>query len=157
MRSSALEYAIHRAQSRRLLKREDVIDVLGRSPRRQGTAVVRRVLGISDLAADRVRSLLEHRFLRICRKAGLPEPRVNAWIALPGGDSLEVDFSWPDHRLAVETDSRKHHDTDRAFENDPRRDRLLMLADWRVARYTYRDVTERPEEVVAQLWSLLGH
>jgi predicted transcriptional regulator of viral defense system len=150
----ALEYAIHRAQTQRLLQRAEIVRVLARSPTRRGTAVVRRVLSLSNVAEDEVRSVGERRLVRICAREGLPMPRVNAWIALDG-DGLEVDFSWPDQRLAVEVDSRAHHTTNRAFENDPRRDRRLMLAGWRVARFTYRDVTERPSAVAAELRSLL--
>lgn len=57
----------------------------------------------------------------------------------------------------VEVDSRAYHDTDRAFHNDPRRDRLLMLAGWRVARFTGRDLDEQPRTVAAQVRRLLAH
>ena len=82
-------------------------------------------------------------------------PRVNAWIALDAGNGFEVDFTWPEQMLAVEVDSRTYHGTDRARENDPRRDRQLTLAGWRVARFSYRDVTERGDAVAAELRALL--
>jgi predicted transcriptional regulator of viral defense system len=151
----ALEYTIHRAQSRRLLDRTEVERAIDRSPTRRGTAVVRRILGIHGLGEEKVKSELERRFLRICSGAGLPMPRINAWIWC-GGRHLEVDFNWPQQRLVVETDGRTHHGTDRAIRNDPERDRLLMLAGWRVARYTWRDVTEQPDAVAAEVRSLLG-
>jgi very-short-patch-repair endonuclease len=68
---------------------------------------------------------------------------------------LEVDFCWPEHRLVVETDSRTFHRTARAFDNDPRRDRALTLAGWRVVRFRWSDVFGTPELVVAQLRALL--
>jgi len=154
---SATEYAIHRAQTKRLLKREELSAVLERSPGRPGSGVVRRILGITDATEDDVKSGLERRFVRICRSAGLPTPRRNLWIALPEGHGLEVDFSWAAQRLVVEVDSRAYHDTDRAFHNDPRRDRLLMLAGWRVARFTGRDLDEQPRTVAAQVRRLLAH
>ena len=83
-------------------------------------------------------------------------PRVNAWIPLPipaGG--LGVDFTWPDRKLAVETDSASFHRTARARRNNPARDRALMLAGWRVARYTWWDVTAEPTRVAAELAELL--
>lgn len=150
-----LEYAIHRAQTQRVFNREDVIAALEHSPTRRGTAAVRRILGISGSDEDEVKSPLERRFLRLCRSAKLPAPRVNAWIALADGGGVEVDFSWPERRLVVEADSRAHHDTDRAFENDPRRDRLLTLAGWRVVRFTHRDLTEHPAAVLSELRRLL--
>jgi very-short-patch-repair endonuclease len=55
----------------------------------------------------------------------------------------------------VETDSRTFHQTARAFDNDPRRDRALTLAGWRVVRFRWSDVFGTPELVVAQLRALL--
>jgi very-short-patch-repair endonuclease len=99
---------------------------------------------------------MERAFLALCRKSQLPRPRVNAWIPLPipaGG--LEVDFSCPDRKLAVEIDSATFHDTARARRNDPARDRALILAGWRVARYTWWDVTAEPERVASEVRALL--
>jgi hypothetical protein len=151
----ALEYAIHRAQTKRMLRRNEIVDVLARAPTRSGTAAVRRVLGLAVIGEDQVRSRTERRMLRICAHAGLPMPRANAWIALETGDGYEVDFTWPEQMLVVEVDSRTYHGTDRALENDPRRDRRLTLAGWRVARFSYRDVTERADAVAAELRALL--
>jgi very-short-patch-repair endonuclease len=81
---------------------------------------------------------------------------VNAWIPLPvpaGGH--EVDFTWPKRRLAVETDSFGFHNTTRARRNDPGRDRALMLDGWRVARYTWWDVTAEPQRVASEVGALL--
>ena len=149
-----LEYAIHRAQSRGILNRDEVERAISRFPRRRGTATVRRILGLHGLGEEKVKSELERRFLR-CRDAALPMPRVNAWIRC-ADRHLEADFSWPHQRLVVETDGRTYHDTDRAIRNDPERDRLLMLAGWRVARYTWRDVTEHRAQVASEVRSLLG-
>ena len=55
----------------------------------------------------------------------------------------------------METDSATFHDTVRARRNDSARDRALMLAGWRVARYTWWDVTAEPEHVAAELRALL--
>jgi predicted transcriptional regulator of viral defense system len=154
--AEATEYAIHQVQARRLFDRAEMLDVLERSPTRAGSALIRRIIGAQTKADLKVRSGPERRFLAICRGAGLPLPRVNFWVALPDGGGYEVDFAWPDRRLVVETDSRTFHDTYRAFENDPRRDRLLMLAGWRVVRFTDRDVTERPATVAAELRPLLS-
>lgn len=150
-----LEYAIHRAQTKRMLRRKEIVAVLARSPTRPGTAAVRRVLGLAASGEDQVRSDTERHMLRICARAGLPLPRVNAWIALETGEGFEVDFTWPEQMLAVEVDSRTYHGTDRALENDPRRDRQLTLAGWRVARFSYRDVTERADAVATELRALL--
>jgi very-short-patch-repair endonuclease len=154
----ALEYALHRAQSMpSSIDFGELAVLLDRFPGRPGTPRLRSLLGRpAGLAEAEAKSKMERAFLALCRKAGLPLPRVNAWIPLPipaGG--LEVDFTWPDRKLAVETDSSKFHDTSRARRNDPARDRALMLAGWRVARYTWWDVTTEPERVASEVRALL--
>jgi predicted transcriptional regulator of viral defense system len=153
---SAVEYLIHQAQARQLLDRADLLEVLERAPNRRGTALIRRTLGVTHRPEDQARSRLERRFLALCRRAGVPLPQVNFWVALPEGGGFEVDFAWPDRRLAIETDSPTFHGTHRALENDPRRDRALMLAGWRVARFTDRDLKERPEAVIRELRAMLA-
>ncbi len=155
----ALEYALHRAQiGPAALDFGKLAALLERLPGRPGTPLLRSLLGRPAKLSDaEAKNEMERAFLRLCRKAGLPEPRVNAWVPLPipaGGH--EVDFTWPDRRLAVETDSAGFHDTTRARRNDPTRDRALMLAGWRVARFTWWDVTAQPARVASELSALLA-
>ena len=72
------------------------------------------------------------------------------------GDGFEVDFSWPDHRLIVETDGRAAHGDRAAFESDRRRDQQLVAAGWRVVRFTWRQVAREPRAVAEILRRLLG-
>lgn len=155
LRPGPLEYAIHRAQVRQLVTPVEIAQVMARFESRAGIAILRRILGGAIPGEERSKSRVERRFLRLCRDARLPLPTVNRWIPLPDGDGLEVDFSWAAQRLAVETDSDTFHGTLRAGQNDPRRDRLLTAAGWRVARFTARDVLERPDRTAAELHTLL--
>jgi very-short-patch-repair endonuclease len=154
----ALEYTLHRAESGHSPPDfGELAALLERLPRRSGPRL-RSLLGRpADLSIDATKSEMERAFLALCRKAGLPEPRVNAWIPVPipsGG--LELDFSWPDRKLVVETDSASFHETRRARLNDPARDRALMLAGWRVARYTWWDVTSEAARVASEVRELLS-
>jgi very-short-patch-repair endonuclease len=97
------------------------------------------------------RSLLEERFLRLCAQAGIPRPQVNVTV-----EGLTVDFMWPLPRLIAETDGRRYHHHDRAFERDRLRDQRLLAAGWRVVRFTYRQVTREPGSVIAVLRNLMG-
>jgi very-short-patch-repair endonuclease len=94
---------------------------------------------------------LERLFLRLCRRHRLPGPEVNARV---GG--YEVDFLWRAHSLIVETDGFRHHGTRVAFESDRARDAQLQALGFWVLRFTYRQVLESPEVVVASLRSVLG-
>ncbi len=147
---SALEYAIHRAESRRMVTPEKLRAVLARLPGRQGTAIVRAILDAPQHELDsKTRGPAERRFLAICHGAALPPPRVNEWIALPiASGGLEVDFHWPHTRLVVEIDERRTHQTTRALLNDPTRDRALIAAGWGVLRFAEAGL-DRPEVVAA--------
>lgn len=85
----------------------------------------------------------------------MPAPRVNAWIEVPG-DGFEVDFSWPQPRLIVETDGHARHGDRHVFEEDRRRDQQLVAAGWRVVRFTWRQVVHDRAEVARVLRRLLS-
>src|SRR4051812_29541228 len=89
---------------------------------------------------------IERRFLDLCDAAGLPRPETNVFV-----EGYNVDAVWRDQKLVVELDSRAHHMTTRAFEEDRERDEVLQLAGYRVIRLTWRRLTEYPERVVARL------
>jgi very-short-patch-repair endonuclease len=132
----ALERAFEAAESLRLL------DVAQLPP---------RLAGIAGAVDPRLRSPLEAQFASLCRERGLPPPQVNVVV-----EGLEVDFSWPDHALIVETDGHRHHGTRAAFERDRERDALLTALGWRVVRITHRRLVARPREVGELLERLLS-
>ena len=88
--------------------------------------------------------------LALCLRASLPEPECNQRIA-----GHRVDFAWRSQRLIVETDGGRAHLTAAAFENDRRRDVDLLVAGWRVARFTWAMVRDEPHLVAARLAQLL--
>jgi very-short-patch-repair endonuclease len=71
-------------------------------------------------------------------------------------EGFEVDFSWPEQRLIVETDGHRHHGTRAAFERDRERDALLTALGWRVVRITHRRLAKRPHDVAELLERLLN-
>ena len=99
---------------------------------------------------DGTRSELEWRFLRLCRRAGLPAPEVNVRIG-----SLTVDFLWRRERLIVETDGYRYHRGQQAFEDDRERDLRLRALGFAVLRFSYRQVRDKPGLVAAGLRTAL--
>ncbi len=99
-----------------------------------------------DLGTD-TRSGLEDDFLALCDRYDIPRPRVNTLV-----EGFLVDFCWPDERLIVETDGRRHL-TRAAFERDRARDALLTAIGWRVMRFTGRQRRGEPETVAARVIS----
>ena len=150
----ALGRACEQAEVLRILDRRAVDRVLARADGRHGAPALRTVL--AEVGCALTRSELEKRFLALCAAAGVPLPRVNAWLELDGG-GLEVDFLWDVQRLIVETDGHRTHGTRRAFERDRRRDQRLTLAGWRVVRVTWRQLTLDPDDVARTIGALLAH
>jgi very-short-patch-repair endonuclease len=54
----------------------------------------------------------------------------------------------------VELDGHATHSTRAAFERDRSSDRMLLIAGWRVARITWRQLRDRPAVIAADLRSL---
>jgi hypothetical protein len=150
-----LERACERAERLGLFDGRAVEEVLARATGRSGSAALAAVLEAWRPEVLRTRSELERRFLGLCSAADVPRPEPNAWIPLPGGGAIEVDFLWRGAGLVVETDGHCFHGTRRAFEDDRRRDQRLLVAGFTVARFTWRQVLERPREVAATVRRLL--
>ena len=148
-----LERALDEAEVLRVYDQRALDDVLERAGRRHGRSVLEAVLAEHAIGTTLTREELEARFLALCDEARLPRPRVNYFVALDQADYV-IDFAWPEWRLAVETDGRRFHGGRLAFERDRRRDQQLTVAGWRPLRFTWRQVVQRPADVVATLRAL---
>jgi very-short-patch-repair endonuclease len=150
-----LERACEQADRLQVFDLRAINEQLARANGRRGAATLRAILAEQLRTPTMTRNKLEEFFLRLCREAGLPQPRVNQWIAVePIG--YEADFLWREQRLIVEVDGRDEHTTRRAFEHDRLRDQRLTLAGHRVVRFTWRQVTEQPEATIATVRRLLA-
>jgi hypothetical protein len=122
-------------------------------PRRRGMKVLLKLIeewrGAAPLLGTRgrLKSPLEAKVLPLVLRRDLPPPLFNAPVHLVNG-RIEVDFLWPDHRFALEADSRDFHGTAVAFERDRWRDRELMRAGYSVLRVTSKQA-EREAEAIA--------
>lgn len=67
-----------------------------------------------------------------------------------------VDFLWRERRLIVETDGYRYHRGRAAFEHDHSRQARLIAAGFTVMRFTWRQVVEMPNEVIAAISERLG-
>jgi very-short-patch-repair endonuclease len=111
------------------------------------------VLGLPigpDPIPDHTRSELEHRFLELCRRHGLPPPEVNVRIG-----SRIADFVWPQRKLIAETDGYRYHRGRAAFEDDRTRDLELRTLGYEVIRVSYRQVVDHAGEVAKALKAAL--
>ena len=123
-------------------------------PRRRGMKVLLKLIdewrGAAPLLKTRgkLKSPLEAKVLPLIVRRNLPAPFFNAPVQIANG-RIEVDFLWPDHRFALEADSRDFHGTAVAFERDRWRDRELMRAGYSVLRVTHREAEREADAVAA--------
>ncbi|HEY2334769.1 MAG TPA: DUF559 domain-containing protein [Solirubrobacterales bacterium] len=149
-----LRKAISEAEVLGLLDQVGVRGLIKRSRGRRGVARLRMLLDEIHPQTKRTRSEMERRFLRLCTRAGLPQPEVNAPLSVEGL-RLMPDFLWRDASLIVEADSRRYHDTDSAFQRDRRREQRFLLAGWRVARCTWEQIDREPQSLAETIRALL--
>lgn len=144
------ERAVERAERLGLL---DLIEVDAVLDRTAGTPGGRRLRHVLDLYRDpaffRVRS--ERLLLALVRKAGLPRPAMNTFVA-----GHEIDAYWAPERFAVELDGYETHRTRAAFERDPLRQEELKLAGIDSVRFTARRIEREPGRVAERLSLLLA-
>ncbi|QNK81395.1 DUF559 domain-containing protein [Nakamurella sp. PAMC28650] len=101
-------------------------------------------------AADGAAAISERLLLRLLRRSGLSGWKVNARVSI-GGHVIRPDIAFLDEGVAVEVDGWAwHHEPDR-FQRDRVRQNLLVGAGWIVLRFTWFDLTQRPEEVIDQI------
>lgn len=150
-----LRRALHEAEVRRLWDAVSLSTMVERHAGRRGAGVLRALLAEGEIGTRMTRSELEARFLQLVTDTRLPAPRSNLRLPL-GGEAVEVDFAWPEHRLVAELDGHATHATRAGFERDRQRDRALAATGWRVVRITWRQLRDEPDQVIADLATMLG-
>jgi very-short-patch-repair endonuclease len=150
-----LRKAISEAEVLRVLNHDAVRRLIKRSRGRRGVARLRMLMDEIHPQTKRTRSELEIFFLRMCERAGLPQPEVNVKLHV-GGRTTMPDFLWREAGLIVEADSREFHDTGSAFEGDREREQRLQLAGWRVSRCTWRQIERESTRLAKTIRGLLA-
>jgi very-short-patch-repair endonuclease len=145
-----LEQAIERAER---LGRLDLIEIDALLRQRHGEGGTRRLHRALDIYRDPAssRSRTELLFLDLVKKAKLPRPATNTFVA-----GYEVDAYWEAERFAVEVDGWDTHRTRKAFESDPLRQEDLKLAGIDSIRITARRIEREPQLVAKRLATLLA-
>jgi very-short-patch-repair endonuclease len=139
--SHELQRALHQAEIMYSLTSRELCAAAIHGRKHAGTLAAPR---------DRSRSELERDFKRLCERHEIERPQNNAKI-----EGMEVDFVWPERGVVVELDGWRYHRTRHAFETDRERDAVLATGGWRVLRFSYRQVTERPATVARTLKAAL--
>jgi len=125
--------SLHRAQSRNL-------------GRRGATAAGRLLVAASDRAASAAERIL----ITLLRTAHLAGWQLHYWLR-----GYELDAAFPASRVAVEVDGWAWHQDPRSFQHDRQRQNAIVLAGWTLLRFTWHDLTRRPDSVVAEIRAAL--
>jgi predicted transcriptional regulator of viral defense system len=151
--SDRLLRAIREAEYLKLLDHDSLIAAVQRANGRKRLAELTKAMA-RHTPGQIVREELEHRFLELLHEAGLPAPETNVKVKTRLR-TYEVDCLWPDQHVAVELDGRAAHARAAAFEEDRARDAALTATGLRPVRFTWRRITEEPDDVLAELKATL--
>lgn len=113
----------------------------------------RNAAGLRELIARATsgsRSEAEQRMGGLLRRSGTGPWVPNFPLRDASGEVIaEIDFAHVGLRIAIEVDGRAFHSDRRSFERDRWRQNALVVDGWLVLRFTWEQITQRPEEVIA--------
>jgi hypothetical protein len=113
-----------------------------------GVDVLKRLFAERDGSLD---SPLEVLLRRVLWLSELPRPHHN-WAVFNGrGFVAKVDFAWPAIKLALQAHGLKYHLKPAQYRRDQVQQSELQACGWLVLTTTWREVNERPFEVVERL------
>jgi very-short-patch-repair endonuclease len=114
-----------------------------RNKGRYGSPAARRLLQAAD---DGARSEAERLLIRLLRAAKITGWRANYPVA-----GYHVDVGFPKRKVAIEVDGLAFHSDSEDFHHDRKRQNAIALAGWQVLRFTWLDLTEYPDRVIAEI------
>ncbi len=138
--SNEIERAVNEAVNRDLTDPDRLRSELETMRRRHGVRKLARVLDKRTYVMTD--SVLEQRFLRIVRAAGLPLPQTQVYV-----NGHRVDFYWPELRLVVETDGLRFHRTPAQQAFDDQRGQDHAAAGLIPLRFSHGQIFYEPGRV----------
>jgi very-short-patch-repair endonuclease len=138
----ALLIAVEEAEKRQLRDPLSLPALLERHRGHRGAGRLRRVL--ERIGYGIPKEALEELFARFVARHRLPRPELNATVSV-GDRNYSPDCLWRRQRLIVELHSARHHGTTPAISRDATRDRILLIAGWRVIHVTWAQLHDRAE------------
>jgi len=101
-------------------------------------------------------SWLEREFLRLLAAADLPKLLCQQILGRRGTRLIRVDFRFAETPVVVEVLGYRWHRTGAQLDIDAERVNRLVLQGFDVIQFTYRQVVERPDDVVANVREVLA-
>ena len=157
--SENLDFLIDEARRRSLIAERPLREMVGRlgGKGRPSVASLRAILDAGEFQKPVPGSKFERRFLRLLRRNDVREPERQVRICDERGEEVaRVDFAYPDLKVAIECDSKKHHFGIEQWEHDlERRSRLAALG-WLVIHVSWELLHHRPQELLQLVRGALG-
>jgi very-short-patch-repair endonuclease len=152
----SLEKLLDEAIRRGMTDIDRIKGVLRRSiGTRRGKRVLSRLIKSRDSKGERTDSESEDQLIRLIRNGGLPPPEVHHNVFHRDGWLGEVDFAYPQERIAIEVHGYRVHSLKRVWEKDQRRENELVRAGWKLLKATSLQLEQEPESFLEVLRSLL--
>ncbi|MDR3359125.1 MAG: endonuclease domain-containing protein [Bifidobacteriaceae bacterium] len=118
---------------------------------RTGRRNCRRLDAYSKMLARGAGSAAELLFHTIMEQAGVTGWRANAQIRLPNGALTRADVLIDETWTVAEIDGWLWHSSKEAFQSDRAKQNALTAAGYRILRFTWEDLTLRPDHCVDQM------
>lgn len=118
-----------------------------RNKGRYGSPAARRLLQAAD---DGAQSEAERLLIRLLRAAKITGWRANYPLA-----GYRIDVAFPRQKVAIEVDGFASHSSPEDFHKDRKRQNAIALLGWQVLRFTWLDLIEYPERVIAEIKSAI--
>lgn len=119
----------------------------------RGRGGLQRLLDLTAPGAEAAFwSWLERHTGQLFSAGDLPRAQWNLELRDDAGKLIGIgDAVWAELKVVVELDGLRFHSSSEQRRRDNRKDRRLAAAGWLVLRYTWLDIMERPDEVVAEV------
>jgi len=130
-------------------------DLTARVVRFAGRRGVNHLVRIVRRAVPGARSVAERLLITELRAAHIRGWKANLPIHDRQGLIGEIDLAFDGIKLAVEMDGRAWHSAADRFQRDRERQNRLVAAGWTVLRYTWFDLTHRPDHVIAEIQRMI--
>ncbi|UGU28475.1 endonuclease domain-containing protein [Mycolicibacterium smegmatis] len=114
-----------------------------RNTGRHGSPAARRLLIAAD---DGARSAAERLLVKLLKDA-----RIIGWKANHRVGRFVVDVAFPAVKVAIEADGWAFHSDQADFQHDRVKQNELTLMGWLPLRFTWLDLTEYPQRVLAEI------
>lgn len=121
-----------------------------------GIGRLRNLIEARDDGKARSHSDLEVLLDRLLATSSLPPCRRQFEVATQDGIPAHIDFAWPEARLGVESEGFVVHGQRLQWQNDMVRQNALARVGWLLLRFSWYDVTRRPEYVIETIATTLA-